>query len=38
MTQKEAPARAEKISSPNPAPPVIAAMAKERFEEFAKVQ
>jgi hypothetical protein len=38
MTQKEAAARAEKLSSLNPAPPVIAAMAKERFEELAKVQ
>ena len=38
MTQKEAPAREEKLSSPNPAPPAIAAMAKKRFDELAEVQ
>jgi hypothetical protein len=38
MTQKEAPAREEKLSSLNPAPPAIAAMAKKRFDELAEVQ
>src|SRR5579863_7242986 len=38
MNQKEAPARAEKLSSLDPAPPAIAAMAKKRFEELAEVQ
>ena len=38
MTQKEAPARAENLSSLNPPSPAIAAMAKKRFEELAKVQ
>ena len=38
MLEKVAPARAEKLSQLNPAPPVIAAMAKERFQELAKVQ
>jgi hypothetical protein len=38
MTQKEAPARAEKLSSLNGPPPVIAAMAKTHFEELAEVQ
>lgn len=38
MNQKEAPARAEKPSSLNPAPLAIAAMAKKRFEELAEVQ
>ena len=38
MNQKEAPARAEKPSSLNPAPPAIAAMGKKRFEELAKIQ
>ena len=38
MNQKEAPARAEKLSSLNPAPPAIAAMAKMRIEELAEVQ
>jgi hypothetical protein len=38
MTQKEALARAEKLSSLNPASPAIAAMAKKRFQELAKVQ
>ena len=38
MTQKDAPARAEKLSSLNPAPPAIAAMATKRFEELAEVQ
>src|SRR6266487_2395945 len=38
MIQKEAPARAEKLSSPNPAPPAIATMAKKRFAELAEIQ
>jgi len=38
MNQKEAPARAEKPSSLNPAPPAIAGMAKRRFEELAEIQ
>lgn len=38
MIQKEAPARAEKPSSLNPAPPAIAAMAKKHFEELAEIQ
>jgi DNA replication initiation complex subunit (GINS family) len=38
MIQKEAPARAEKLSSLNPAPPAIATMAKKRFEELAEIQ
>jgi Phasin protein len=38
MTPNEAPARTEKLSSLNPAPPAIAAIAKERFEELAEVQ
>ena len=38
MTQKEAPARAEKLSSLNPASPAIAAMTRTRFEELARVQ
>jgi hypothetical protein len=38
MTQKEAPARAEKLSSLNPASPPIAAMTTKRFELLAKVQ
>ena len=38
MTLKEAPAREEKLSSLNPAPPAIAAMAKKRFDELAEVQ
>jgi hypothetical protein len=38
MNQKEAPARAEKLSSLNPAPPAIDAMAKKRFEELAEIQ
>jgi hypothetical protein len=38
MTQKDAPARAEKLSSLNPAPQAIAGMAKKRFEEVAEVQ
>jgi hypothetical protein len=38
MTQKEAPARAAKLSSLNPALPGIAAMANKRFEELAEVQ
>jgi len=38
MNQKEAPARAEKPSSLNPAPAMAAAMGKKRFEELAKIQ
>jgi Phasin protein len=38
MNQKEAPARAEKPSSLNPASPEIAAMAKKRFEDFTEIQ
>jgi hypothetical protein len=38
MTQKDAPARAEKLSSLNPAPLAIAGMAKKHFEEVAEVQ
>ena len=38
MIQKEAPARAEKLSSLNPVPPAIATMAKKRFEELAEIQ
>ena len=38
MTQKDAPARAEKLSSLNPASSAIDAMASKHFEEFAKVQ
>ena len=38
MIQKEAPARAEKLSSLNSAPPATATMAKKRFEEFAEIQ
>ena len=38
MIQKEAPARAEKLSSLNPTPPAIATMAKKRFEELAEIQ
>jgi Phasin protein len=38
MNQKEAPARADKPSSLNPAPPAIAAMAKKRFEELTEMQ
>jgi hypothetical protein len=38
MTQKEAPARAAKLSSLNPALPGIAVMANKRFEELAEVQ
>jgi Phasin protein len=38
MNQKETPARAEKPSSLNPAPPALAAMGKKRFEELAKIQ
>jgi hypothetical protein len=38
MTQKDAPARAEKLSSLNPASSAIDAMASKQFEEFAKVQ
>ena len=38
MIQKEAPARAEKLSSLDPAPPAIATMAKKRFEELAEIQ
>ena len=37
MNQKEAPARAEKPSSLNPAP-AMAAMGKKRLEELAKIQ
>jgi hypothetical protein len=37
MNQKQAPARAEKPSSLNPAP-AMAAMGKKHFEEFAKIQ
>jgi hypothetical protein len=38
MIQKEAPARAEKLSSLNAGPPAIATMAKKRFEELAEIQ
>jgi hypothetical protein len=38
MTQKEAPGRAERLSSLNPASPAIDAMASKHFEELAKVQ
>jgi hypothetical protein len=38
VIQKEAPARAEKLSSLSPAPPAIATMAKKRFEELAEIQ
>ena len=38
MPQKEVPARAEKLSSLNGVPPVIAAIANKRFEELAEVQ
>ena len=37
MNQKQAPARAEKPSSLNPAP-AMAAVGKKRFEELAKIQ
>ncbi len=37
MIPKEAPARAEKLSSLNP-PPAIATMAKKRFEELTEIQ
>ena len=37
MNQKEAPARAEKPSSLNPAP-TMAAMGKKHFDELAKIQ
>jgi Phasin protein len=37
MNQKEAPARAEKPSSLNPAP-TMAAMGKNHFDELAKIQ
>ena len=38
MNQKEAPARTEKPSSLNLAPPLVSAMGKKRFEELAKIQ
>ena len=38
MIQKEAPDRAEKRSSLNPAPPAIATMTKKRFDELAEIQ
>ena len=38
MIQKEAPDRAEKRPSLNPAPPAIATMTKKRFDELAEIQ